>query len=84
MLYGFFNKKLFEEIIEDYKEISQKTLTLLYEELYKVSRDVISWRLNGYTKNEIINLPKVNKKIGRNDLCSCGSGKKYKRCCGMK
>lgn len=84
MLYGFFNKKLFEEIIEDYKKISQKTLTLLYEELYKVSRDVISWRLNGYTKNEIINLPKANKKIGRNDLCPCGSGKKYKRCCGMK
>ena len=22
------------------------------------------------------------KKIGRNDPCSCGSGKKYKRCCG--
>jgi len=22
------------------------------------------------------------KKIGRNDLCSCGSGKKYKHCCG--
>jgi preprotein translocase subunit SecA len=22
------------------------------------------------------------KKPGRNDLCSCGSGKKYKRCCG--
>ena len=21
------------------------------------------------------------KKIGRNDLCSCGSGKKYKKCC---
>jgi len=21
-------------------------------------------------------------KIGRNDLCPCGSGKKYKRCCG--
>jgi preprotein translocase subunit SecA len=21
-------------------------------------------------------------KIGRNDPCSCGSGKKYKRCCG--
>lgn len=20
-------------------------------------------------------------KIGRNDLCSCGSGKKYKKCC---
>ncbi len=23
-----------------------------------------------------------NKKIGRNDLCPCGSGKKYKNCCG--
>ena len=27
--------------------------------------------------------PKVNKeKVGRNDLCPCGSGKKYKHCCG--
>ena len=24
----------------------------------------------------------VGKKIGRNDLCPCGSGKKYKFCCG--
>jgi uncharacterized protein len=24
----------------------------------------------------------ANVKIGRNDPCSCGSGKKYKRCCG--
>ncbi len=23
-------------------------------------------------------------KIGRNDLCPCGSGKKYKKCCGNK
>lgn len=23
-----------------------------------------------------------NPKIGRNDPCSCGSGKKYKKCCG--
>ncbi len=22
-------------------------------------------------------------KIGRNDLCNCGSGKKYKKCCGL-
>ena len=27
--------------------------------------------------------PKVNKpKVGRNDPCPCGSGKKYKNCCG--
>ncbi|RKZ25637.1 hypothetical protein DRQ29_06015, partial [bacterium] len=24
------------------------------------------------------------KKIGRNDPCPCGSGKKYKNCCGKK
>ena len=29
--------------------------------------------------------PVVNKteKVGRNDPCPCGSGKKYKKCCGM-
>lgn len=26
----------------------------------------------------------VGKKIGRNDPCPCGSGKKYKFCCGKK
>ncbi len=26
--------------------------------------------------------PKKTKKVGRNDLCPCGSGKKYKQCCG--
>ncbi len=26
--------------------------------------------------------PAVSKKIGRNDPCPCGSGKKYKKCCG--
>ncbi len=25
---------------------------------------------------------KKDKKVGRNDLCPCGSGKKYKKCCG--
>ena len=26
--------------------------------------------------------PKRVKKIGRNEPCPCGSGKKYKNCCG--
>jgi SWIM/SEC-C metal-binding protein len=33
----------------------------------------------------LLNPPKTivaDKKIGRNDPCSCGSGKKYKKCCG--
>ncbi|MEQ8266096.1 MAG: YchJ family protein [Parvibaculum sp.] len=27
--------------------------------------------------------PRQVEKIGRNDPCSCGSGKKYKKCCGI-
>ncbi len=27
-------------------------------------------------------MPISFKKIGRNELCPCGSGKKYKHCCG--
>jgi len=26
---------------------------------------------------------RAEPKLGRNDLCSCGSGKKYKKCCGQ-
>ena len=34
-------------------------------------------------KEKVKNKPKrVAKKQGRNELCSCGSGKKYKQCCG--
>lgn len=34
---------------------------------------------NGPVKNKPIH---VGKKPGRNDPCPCGSGKKYKNCCG--
>ena len=27
--------------------------------------------------------PVTSKKVGRNDPCPCGSGKKYKKCCGQ-
>ena len=33
----------------------------------------------------LLNTPKTKiaeKKVGRNEPCSCGSGKKYKKCCG--
>lgn len=43
---------------------------------------------NENNSHSVLNLAKdkdkneVGHKIGRNDLCFCGSGKKYKRCCG--
>ena len=33
-------------------------------------------------KEKIKSTPKKVTKIGRNDPCPCGSGKKYKKCCG--
>ena len=29
-------------------------------------------------------LTRIQEKVGRNDPCPCGSGKKYKKCCGNK
>lgn len=55
--------------------------------------DLAKQYINEYEKNEYYKqrklqrfssyeFPFVPKKIGRNDPCPCGSGKKYKKCCG--
>ena len=33
-------------------------------------------------KEETKEILKNNKKVGRNEKCPCGSGKKHKHCCG--
>ncbi|MGI5835227.1 MAG: preprotein translocase subunit SecA [Chloroflexota bacterium] len=45
----------------------------------KPVQNVITNRGNGGDGPQPV---KVAKKIGRNDPCPCGSGKKYKKCCG--
>ncbi|WP_320045975.1 SEC-C metal-binding domain-containing protein [uncultured Ilyobacter sp.] len=48
------------------------------------------WENNGYTPNEMSSmekemrkpLKKGENKVGRNSPCPCGSGLKYKKCCG--
>ena len=32
-------------------------------------------------KNRLWSTPQIGRKVGRNDPCPCGSGKKYKKCC---
>ena len=34
--------------------------------------------------NKQITVKRSSKKVGRNDPCPCGSGKKYKKCCYPK
>ena len=44
------------------------------------------WKNKGFTPPEMARLMgharSILKKVGRNDPCPCGSGKKYKKCCG--
>lgn len=39
---------------------------------------------NNTKQSPKITVKNVGPKINRNDLCPCGSGKKYKKCCGAK
>ena len=69
---------VFEELMEEWEEeIDEET---------DEEEDIID---SGYESNEhdeeISNVrPFIRSvdKVGRNDLCPCGSGKKYKKCCG--
>jgi SEC-C motif domain protein len=51
-----------------------------YHERGQFKRDKQRWY---FTEGEMVKpAPLSVSKIGRNDPCSCGSGKKYKKCCG--
>ena len=69
----------------------KKEAFLLFEALLnKIKIDVIKFLFNltivvSEEKNEEkskIENKKLSQKIGRNEKCPCGSGKKYKHCCG--
>ena len=58
----------------------------LYGLIKRYNRTLPMWALKGHTFEELDDMPRpttvrVGKKIGRNDPCPCGSGKKYKNCC---
>ena len=70
-------------------EFKKEAFGLFEGLLEKIKVDVIKFLLNlnvvvkDQKKEEAkIHTPTQNKKIGRNDKCLCGSGKKYKHCCG--
>ncbi len=60
------------------------TLMLVRSEIRQnIERKEVSKKQVTNDSNETIKKqPKKSEKIGRNDPCPCGSGKKYKNCCG--
>ena len=53
----------------------------LYTKILSVVNYFPCWIYNGNTIDELY---KLKQNIKPNDLCPCGSGKKYKKCCGKK
>ena len=45
-------------------------------------KEVAKEQMTNEDKSDTKKTPKRVNKVGRNDLCPCGSGKKYKNCCG--
>ena len=76
---------MFGEMINAIAEMTIKTLFHIRVE-QKVEREQVA-RVTGTNKDETaVRAPKKReeKKIYPNDPCPCGSGKKYKQCCGRK
>lgn len=71
--------------LQAYEIQSDEEREIFIYELELLAKSIRKWSLKGYTENEIekANARVVNEvKVGRNDPCICGSGKKYKKCCG--
>ncbi len=76
---------MFDELIAS---IQEDTIRLLYHVKIeqKVEREQVA-KVTGTNKDDTaVNAPKKreNAKVYPNDPCPCGSGKKYKQCCGRK
>lgn len=71
--------------LQAYEIQSEEERNIFIYELELFAKSIRKWSLRGYTEDEIQkeNNRVINEvKIGRNDPCICGSGKKYKKCCG--
>ena len=80
--YRFQGYDMFEEMTESIREETVKALMHVRIE-QKVEREQVA-KETGTNKDDSANAPVQRKaeKVGRNDPCPCGSGKKYKYCCG--
>ena len=70
-------------------EFKKESFNLFEELLEKIKTEVFKFLINlnivitdNNEKKTEETIPRQNPKIGRNDKCLCGSGKKYKHCCG--
>ncbi len=80
--YKFEGYDMFEEMIASIRE---ETLRLIYHARIEKPVERVQVAKPLETAGDGTTAPvqrKATDKVGRNDLCPCGSGKKYKKCCG--
>ncbi|MBR6557347.1 MAG: SEC-C domain-containing protein [Clostridia bacterium] len=79
---------MFEAMIDDIREQTVRhLLTFRIDrssemERKRVARETRAEQTNGEPEKKAPAQPIRKQKIGVNDPCPCGSGKKYKKCCG--
>lgn len=85
------NNDNIQEVISDFLTtfdvMDTNVMNLITSQAIKYANNTRRWTLKGYTSQELnpaISTVVNDKKVGRNDPCPCGSGKKYKKCCGSK
>ena len=62
------------------RQAEMAKMQAMHEQMQAQQRQAMQ---NAGQSHRIITSPiRVEKKVGRNDPCPCGSGKKYKQCCG--
>jgi SEC-C motif-containing protein len=72
-----------DEYMNDILKSFKKEEKQIRENLIKRYRDMKVIGKQIHKENKIDKEPQVNTlRIGRNNVCPCGSGKKYKKCCG--
>ncbi len=86
--YRIVGAEMFEGMVGDIRENTVRML-LSAQPRQKVERVQVANPLTeGFegaktAPKKIVLTPRTSAKVGRNDPCPCGSGKKYKKCCGI-
>jgi preprotein translocase subunit SecA len=76
--------EMFDEMIRAIQEDTVKILLHIRKENLVVKREQVAKPIQASHGEAQVKQPKKREtaKVGRNDPCPCGSGKKYKKCCG--
>jgi preprotein translocase subunit SecA len=84
-MYRIQGADLFDQMVDDIKEDTVRQILTVAPRPQAMERvQVAKPTSEGYSSGTpIVKKPVVSNKVGRNDPCPCGSGKKYKKCCGQ-